>query len=46
MEGLYNYYRLASNVHVLQTFRQTMIYSMIIMPNIKAPLVKLLQNTG
>ena len=27
--GLYNYYRLASNVHVLQSFRQTMKYSMI-----------------
>lgn len=29
IEGLYNYYRLASNVHVLQSFRQTMKYSMI-----------------
>lgn len=27
--GLYNYYRLASNAHVLQSFRQTMKYSMI-----------------
>ena len=27
--GFYNYYRLASNVHVLQSFRQTMKYSMI-----------------
>ena len=29
IEGYYNYYRLASNVHVLQSFRQTMKYSMI-----------------
>ncbi|HER2169437.1 TPA: group II intron reverse transcriptase/maturase, partial [Streptococcus pyogenes] len=29
IRGLYNYYRLASNVHVLQSFRQTMKYSMI-----------------
>jgi group II intron reverse transcriptase/maturase len=29
IEGLYNYYRLASNAHVLQSFRQTMKYSMI-----------------
>ena len=29
IEGLYNYYCLASNVHVLQSFRQTMKYSMI-----------------
>ncbi|KIL44557.1 RNA-dirted DNA polymerase [Jeotgalibacillus soli] len=29
IEGLYNYYHLASNVHVLQSFRQTMKYSMI-----------------
>ena len=29
IEGFYNYYRLASNVHVLQSFRQTMKYSMI-----------------
>lgn len=29
IEGLYNYYRLASNVHVLQSFRQTMKYSMV-----------------
>ncbi|MGG7618996.1 reverse transcriptase domain-containing protein [Bacillus coreaensis] len=29
IEGLYYYYRLASNVHVLQSFRQTMKYSMI-----------------
>lgn len=29
IEGLYNYFRLASNVHVLQSFRQTMKYSMI-----------------
>jgi group II intron reverse transcriptase/maturase len=29
IEGLYNYYRLASNVHALQSFRQTMKYSMI-----------------
>lgn len=28
IEGYYNYYRLASNVHVLQSFRQTMKYSM------------------
>lgn len=27
--GLYNYYRLASNAYVLQSFRQTMKYSMI-----------------
>ncbi|WP_028402947.1 reverse transcriptase/maturase family protein [Ectobacillus panaciterrae] len=29
IRGLYNYYRLASNVHVLQSFRQTMKYSMM-----------------
>ncbi|MBT2582418.1 reverse transcriptase/maturase family protein [Planococcus sp. ISL-109] len=29
IEGYYNYYRLASNVHVLQSYRQTMKYSMI-----------------
>ena len=29
IRGLYNYYRLASNVHVLQSFRQTMKFSMI-----------------
>lgn len=29
IRGLYNYYRLAGNVHVLQSFRQTMKYSMI-----------------
>ena len=29
IEGYYNYYRLASNVHVLQSFRQTMKYSMM-----------------
>ncbi|MCL1695052.1 reverse transcriptase/maturase family protein [Lysinibacillus sp. BPa_S21] len=29
IEGYYNYYRLASNVHVLQSFCQTMKYSMI-----------------
>jgi group II intron reverse transcriptase/maturase len=29
IEGYYNYYRMASNVHVLQSFRQTMKYSMI-----------------
>ncbi|MBK5424287.1 reverse transcriptase/maturase family protein [Bacillus sp. TH30] len=29
IRGLYNYYRLASNVHVLHSFRQTMKYSMI-----------------
>lgn len=29
IEGYYSYYRLASNVHVLQSFRQTMRYSMI-----------------
>lgn len=29
IEGLYHYYRLASNVHALQAFRQIMKYSMI-----------------
>jgi group II intron reverse transcriptase/maturase len=29
IRGLYNYYRLASNVHTLQSFRQTMKYSML-----------------
>lgn len=29
IRGLYNYYKLGSNVHVLQSFRQTMKYSMI-----------------
>lgn len=29
IEGYYNYYRLASNVHALQSFRQIMKYSMI-----------------
>lgn len=29
IRGLYNYYRLASNVHVLQSFRQIMKFSMI-----------------
>jgi len=29
IRGLYNYYKLASNVHVLQSFRQTMKFSMI-----------------
>lgn len=29
IRGLYNYYRLASNVHSLQSFRQTMKYSML-----------------
>ncbi|MCM3118903.1 group II intron reverse transcriptase/maturase, partial [Neobacillus sp. MER 74] len=29
IRGLYNYYRLASNVHVLQSFRQIMTFSMI-----------------
>lgn len=29
IRGLYNYYRLATNVHVLQSFRQNMKYSMM-----------------
>ncbi|WP_253288731.1 reverse transcriptase/maturase family protein [Amphibacillus sp. MSJ-3] len=29
IEGFYDYYRLASNAHVLQSFRQTMKYSLI-----------------